>query len=404
MHATQVSASNVTALQQSAAASGAAADTACSVVREAHRKQEGAPAAATVGDRGNSADDKADDEANTVWSAHTDKTNNRTYYHNHITKESQWTKPSDFMTAVRYKKSPTAASALSGARVTARVSDASVAESGMHSGGAAADESRDRGAVAAASAATTNNDAAPTKNDSVSRLKRAIDDGHLDSATFKRLQAVYMLLKHCEHNKCVVLRIASAPEDNCILGFASFVITAHTAFIAQLQHMVNEKDSDLWAGYPVREGAQVHLRAESIVSQLLKEISVFPGLPATKSWVFNKEKEWAGIAARAAAKDAAHAAAGQLRSGAEDEAHSDREQRSDLAIVGHMADAAQTKQHSTAHTHATGTAASASHHHVQHAQQGGSHDLPAQQKPFPSKAAKDRARAADQAALEAQKR
>lgn len=45
---------------------------------EAHRKQEGAPAAATVGDRGNSADDKADDKANAVWTAHTDKTHNRT--------------------------------------------------------------------------------------------------------------------------------------------------------------------------------------------------------------------------------------------------------------------------------------------------------------------------------------
>jgi len=355
------------------------------------------------------------EETTSVWTAHVDRNTKRTYYHNHLTKESVWTKPQELTTALRSVTCTTSASENS------RVSDPSVDALGTPARGGAAGDSGAAGAAMAASGATEG-------KDPISRLRRAIEKGQLDPVSFKRLQALFMLLRNCEKTKCVVLRTAIVPEENCFLGFASLVVSDEAAFNVQLQQLVQANEGGIWTTCPVGEGVEAHLRAESIMTHLLRTIHVFPGVSSSKSWNFDKEKD---------VEHVAHAAAAHVHS-ATSETHGKApfEQLADLAIVGSMTDAAQATQaapHSAVSAggsieggikHAV-TAASASHHptpHAQHARQEQSQVQQAQQveqssaahpgaramTSIASIAAKNRAeksaRAAEQAALEAVQR
>ena len=355
------------------------------------------------------------EETTFVWTAHVDRNTKRTYYHNHLTKESVWTKPQELTTALRSVTCTTSASENS------HVSDSTVDSLGTPARGGAAGDSGAAGAAMAASGATEG-------KDPISRLRRAIENGQLDPVSSKRLQALFVLLGNCEKTKCVVLRTAIVPEENCFLGFASLVVNDEAAFSVQLQHLVQANEGGIWTTCPVGEDVEAHLRAESIMTHLLRTIHVFPGVSSSKSWNFDKEKD---------VEHVAHAAAAHVHS-ATSETHGKApfEQLADLAIVGSMTDAAQATQavpHSAVSAggsieggiqHAV-TAARASHHptpHAQHARQEQSQVQQAQQveqssaaqpgaramTSIASIAAKNRAeksaRAAEQVALEAVQR
>ena len=146
-------------------------------------------------------------------------------------------------------------------------------------------------------------------NDPYSRLKASIERGEFDRITLKRLYAINGLLTSIcpiprvgfvARAREIVVTVAPAPEDNCVLGWSSFTVI-DDAFWNILGHVITSNEST-WLGCCAstsEDSVQLpHIRAAALLTDLLKKISVFPAISSSKSespltnlWRFNKEAE-----------------------------------------------------------------------------------------------------------------
>ena len=198
------------------------------------------------------------DNTKSHWTAHTDKASGRTYYHNHSTKESSWFRPKELMTPP--KPSAPAPASTDGDGSAARSLEVDATTSTKKIPG----KSRAGSSVA---------EAGLSDKEPVSRLRAAIEQGRLDHVTFKRMKGLHFLLKECEKLRCVNIKHASAPEDNCLLGWASFVVTDEAAFAIKLRELT-EADDGVWEIDAASKAQAPEKRAEAMMSQVLSKLEV----------------------------------------------------------------------------------------------------------------------------------
>ena len=198
------------------------------------------------------------------WTAHTDKVSGRTYFHNHDTKESVWTKPAELMTPPRLNTS---------------------------SGGGQASEypENDGGDGSIRAMRVDNLLQDSSRLDSSRPTPGVFANAMVDAMTEKRLRAIDLLFKQCAELKSVAMEKAEAREDNCLLGWASCAVTDETCFFAQLgKNMSADREGILTGRDDATEYSAMQLRsmAERVVSEALSKINVHEVSP--KTWKFDK--------------------------------------------------------------------------------------------------------------------
>ncbi len=238
-------------------------------LRDSDGKDVGARAsAAGVGsDASQVRQEQGDAAGNPTWKSYVDKSNGRTYYHNHETGESTWTKPAELTT-----------------RTLAGVA---------HAPALSAHSARGQGGNFVSHAT----EALLGQRDAMGEAGRRAAVGGEDDMTERRLTAVQRLFKQCEESKCMAIQTAAVTEDNCLLGWASCVVTDDKVFSAQIDHVVKTDHEGLWG--TGSQDATMHRQtsAESIISHVLSKIQVYPAPLGSKGWNYNKTADCADTCA-----------------------------------------------------------------------------------------------------------
>ena len=318
------------------------------------------------------------------WEEFKDRETGRTYYHNFATKESVWVKPAELLPQPLPRAGLPESSA---ADTSADASHQSPANLGHSSHQAQASSSAGRAGVAAIG------------KEPFARLKASIENGQFDGVTLKRLHTIDSLLKRLQSERCITLTEAPAPEDNCILGWSSFDIVEQGVFWQQLGEIVTANENGIWSenGAERHEDNASHAHGKALVmmTDLLKKIRVSPTI-ATKVWEFDKEPQsdeaGGSDAVRSAVQAHSPAAAGRLADAAAMNAAAHHRSGGPTSMVVHAA----APVHAGVAEQASGL--------TQTGNAAPSLDPPVLQRAFPTKAARERARAAEAAVAEAAQR
>jgi hypothetical protein len=219
------------------------------------------------------------------WTMHVDRNSGCKYYHNHVTKESIWTKPPDLVTPEPESRVPHAKKLADTADINDRTSE-------VHT----------KTATSAVAAATGAGEGGASDKDPVCRLRAAVEKKQLDALVWKRLNAIHNLFKELEKLECIVISTATTPEDNCVLGWASLVVKDEVVFVQHLQRLMDCDDDGIWSDLKLEE-VDPHDRAERIISSLLANVEVHPksahekgrtgeehSVPVLKGWKFDQGK------------------------------------------------------------------------------------------------------------------